>query len=556
MNLIQRLAAKLFRLDRDEGPEERRGWQTSMFYGAAEFGTALTRVPVNPHTALNMATVHACVRVLSEAIAVMPLAVFERLEGGGKRRVPSHPVDRLLNLQPNPDMTPAVFKQTLMSHLLTWGNAYARIVTNGAGQAAELWPIEPNLVQIGCDTVTGKTKYQVTRKDGTTEVLDAGEVLHVPGLSHDGRHGLTPVGLLRETIGLGLGLERFAGRAIDNGAWMAYVVKHPDELDDETFDRIRATLHDKQGGIANAYRPGLLEDGMEIQQLSMPGDDAMFLNLRKFEKREVAAAYRVPPHMLADLEGGASFASIEVMSIEFARYSLGIWIAKWEQECSQKLLLNRRKYVIEFVVEALLRGDTKSRFDAYNVARIGGWMNVDEIRASENKPPLPNGAGQGYLVPLNMGVVGGPAAQPTDVNDLPAEDRSLTLHLRGAAVSAMERVVAKELERAKRYQSKGQDAVDAWATRFYANQRGSVLAILEEYAQGLALALAPPGTDPADLVTHVRAATRDVVDTDQDTALEDLKSGGTAWNGRAAATIEALVLNLRERLNPERNGTT
>mgnify|MGYP001820131320 CR=1 FL=1 len=552
MNLIQRMAARVFGLSAasDEGERRSADWSDSMFL-ADLHGRSTTGIPVHPETALNMATVHACVRVLSEAIAVMPLVVYRRLEGGGKERARSHPLYRVLVEEPNPDMTPSVWKQTLMHHLLTWGNAYARIEFDGRGVPTALWPLEPACVQRGRDLKSGAVKYLVT--EGTTQyVLDAGEVLHIPGLSHNGRDGLSPVGLLRETIGLGLGLERFAGEALDNGAWMAYVLRHPGELEDETFDRLRKSLKEQQGGIANSYKPGILEDGMEIQQLRMPGDDAMFLNLRKFEKREIASAYRVPPHMLADLEGGASYSSIEVQSIEFARYSLGIWLSKWAEECTRKLLVSSQ-FFIEFVVEALLRGDTRARYEAYRMGRDGGWLSVDEIRSSENYPPLPDGAGEGYLVPLNMGVVGSDSAQPQPVDDGTSEERQLTMHLQGAAVAAANRMVAKELDRVQRYQRKDDpDALAAWADRFYANQRGPWLSMLEEYAGGIALALTPAGTSPDDVAPTLRQVVRNVVDVDLAAALEHVQGGkadlGPVFDKRARTMVRALTDELDTRL--------
>lgn len=365
-------------------------------------------VDVTESSALRFSAVFACIKILSESSSMLPLKLYRRT-ASGKSPDPAHPLYRLLHSSPNPEMTSMGFRQTLGGHLTSWGNAYAEIEWDKAGRPIALWPLPPNAT-VPFRSNAKKLFYEVTTPSGEPRILGADEVLHLRGLSRDGITGYSPIGLAREAIGLGLAAEEFGSRFFGNGALPGFLLKHPGILGEEGRKNLRDSWNEEHQGLSRSHRLGILEEGMGVEKIGIPPEDAQFIELRQFQVRDIARIYRVPLHMLADLEKGASFASVEQMSLEFVMYTLMPWLVCWEQEISRSLLLPSEQEIwfAEHLVSGLMRGDMKSRYDAYAIGRQWGWLSADDIRELENMNPLPDGQGKSYLVPLNMASAGTP----------------------------------------------------------------------------------------------------------------------------------------------------
>ena len=364
-------------------------------------GQSNTGVHVNEKTALNSTAVFACVRILSETIASLPLPVYKRLEPRGKERANSHPLYKILHDAPNPYMTSFTFRETLQGHLGTWGNAYADIVWGGNGQVKELWPLRPDKMK-EMKMVGGRLKYIYILPDKTETVLDYSRVLHVPGLGFDGYVGYSPISKSRDAVGLALATEKYGGNFFKNGARPGGVLRHPNKLSPEAKKGLEGSWAKMHQGLDNAHRVAILEEGMDYTQIGLPPEDAQFIEARKFQLEEIARIYRIPPHMLADLTH-ATFSNIEHQSIDFVVHTIRPWLVRWEQAIKQRLLNtnDRDGYFAEFLVDGLLRGDSESRNKAYAVGRQWGWLNANDILEMENKNPIGD-QGDKYLVPMNM----------------------------------------------------------------------------------------------------------------------------------------------------------
>lgn len=373
-------------------------WLIDAFAGGA---TSKAGVRVNEETALTNTAVYACVRIIAETVASLPLFLYRRLDDGGKEKATTHPLFPILHDAANDEMTSFQWRETMMCHLLLWGNAYSEIEYNQGGNVRALWPIPPWRVKVERDG-QGMLQYRVYVGDYDTEarVLPASQVLHIPGLSFNGLVGHSPIAMAREAIGLGLAAQEFGARFFSNGAQIGGVLEHPGSLSDKAQENLRRSFEETHQGLSRAHRLMILEEGMKYAQTAIPPQDAQFLETRKFQVTEIARFFRVPPHMLADLER-ATFSNIEQQSIEFVTHTIRPWLVRWEQALKLKLITNKQ-FFPEFLVDGLLRGDVKSRYEAYAIARQNGWMNVDEIREKENLNPLPDGQGKTYLVPLNM----------------------------------------------------------------------------------------------------------------------------------------------------------
>ncbi len=337
--------------------------------------------------------VYACVRVLSEAIASLPLHVYKYTDKG-KERVPMHPLYFLLHDQPNPEMTSFIFRETLMSHLLIYGNAYAQIIRNGRGEVIGLYPLMPDKVKVDRDE-RNRLIYIYSRYDEANPnlkqqgdiILTAENVLHIPGLGYDGLVGYSPIALAKNAIGISLACEEYGSAFFANGASPSGVLEHPGVI--KNPERVRDAWQKAYGGNNN-HRTAILEEGMKYTPISIPNNEAQFLETRKFQVEEIARLYRVPLHMIGDLEH-ATFSNIEQQSLEFVKYTLDPWLVRWEQSLQKALLSDSEKgqYFIKFNVEGLLRGDYASRMSGYATARQNGWMSANDIRELEDMNRIP-----------------------------------------------------------------------------------------------------------------------------------------------------------------------
>ena len=368
--------------------DEFKGWLTT------------SGVTVNEETALNFITVYACMRILAESVASLPLIVYERLPNGGKRRAIEHPLYSLLHDQPNDEMTSFQMREGLEGHLALWGNAFTQIITNGAGNITALWPLLPDRMRV--ERREGKLVY-IYRKDaaGEATILQANQVMHIPGFGYDGLTGYSPIHVARNAIATGMAADEYGARFFENDARPGGVYTHPGHLSDEAYKRLKDEMEERHKGVSKSHRIAILEEGMTFKEIGIPPEDAQFLQTRTFQIREIARMYRIPPHMLADLER-ASFSNIEQQSIDFVVNTLRPWLVRWEQQILMKLFTpsERKTYFAEFLVDGLMRGDIQMRYGAYNVGRQGGWLSVNDVREMENMNPIEGG--DEYLVPLNM----------------------------------------------------------------------------------------------------------------------------------------------------------
>ena len=365
----------LFR-SRDK-PKNRVGGGWSFLFGRTTSGKA-----VNERTAMQTSAVYACVRILAESVAGLPLHVYERTANGSKSTKPSHPLYRLLHDEPNREMTSFVFRETLMSHLLLWGNAYAQIIRDGRGFPIALYPLLPDRMAVDRNE-SGELVYTYQSDKGQVK-LRRENVLHIPGLGFDGLIGYSPIAMAKNAVGLALATEDYGAAFFANGANPGGVLEHPGVIKPEQADRLRESWQSQFGG-ANAHKVAVLEEGLKFHQMSIPPEQAQFLETRKFQINEIARIFRVPPHMVGDLEK-SSFSNIEQQSLEFVKYTLDPWVVRWEQSLQQALILPSEKATIfiKFNLDGLLRGDYQSRMQGYSTGIQNGFMSVNDVRGLED----------------------------------------------------------------------------------------------------------------------------------------------------------------------------
>ena len=392
----------LFR-SRDKPQDRTAGSGYAFYFGGTTSGKAVTE-----RSAMQMTAVYSCVRILAEAVAGLPLHLYRYKEDGGKEKALDHPLYLLLHDEPNPEMSSFVFRETLMTHLLLWGNAYAQIIRNGKGEVIALYPLMPNRMVVDRD-IHGQLYDQYTRSTeeaptmkGVTVNLPPSDVLHIPGLGFDGLVGYSPIAMAKNAIGMAIACEEYGAKFFANGAAPGGVLEHPGTIKDP--QRVRESWQSTFGGSGNSNKIAVLEEGMKYTPIGISPEQAQFLETRKFQINEIARIFRVPPHMVGDLEK-SSFSNIEQQSLEFVKYTLEPWLVRWEQSIQRTLFSpeEKKRYFAKFNVEGLLRGDYASRMSGYATARQNGWMSANDIRELENLDRIPTeDGGDLYLINGNM----------------------------------------------------------------------------------------------------------------------------------------------------------
>ena len=375
-------------------------------------GSTTSGKRVNERTSMQMTAVYSCVRILSEAVASLPLNVYRYTDNGGKEKAIDHSLFHLLHNEPNPEMSSFIFRETLMTHLLLWGNAYAQIIRNGKGEVIALYPLMPDRMSVDRDK-NGQLYYKYTKNNDDAPTMESGsvylspsDVLHIPGLGFDGLVGSSPIAMAKNAIGLAIAAEEYGSKFYANGAAPSGILEHPGTLKDPA--RVRDSWNATFGGSSNSNKVAVLEEGMKYTPISIAPNEAQFLETRKFQINEIARIFRVPPHMVGDLEK-SSFSNIEQQSLEFVKYTLDPWVIRWEQALYRALLSEEEKKTVffKFNVEGLLRGDYASRMNGYATARQNGWMSANDIRELENLDRIPAELGgdlylvNGNMLPLN-----------------------------------------------------------------------------------------------------------------------------------------------------------
>nr|DAI55596.1 MAG TPA: Portal [Caudoviricetes sp.] len=385
-------------------PQNRTAGSAYAFY----MGGSTSGKQVTERSAMQMTAVYSCVRILSEAVAGLPLHLYRYKEGGGKEKAIDLPMYRLMHDEPNPEMSSFVFRETLMTHLLLWGNAYAQIIRNGKGEVIALYPLMPNKMRVERDE-NGSLYYEYIHSSdeadtmkNTTVRLTPYNVLHIPGLGFDGLVGYSPIAMAKNAIGMAIACEEYGAKFFANGAAPSGVLEHPGVIKDP--QKVREAWQSQFGGSQNANKIAVLEEGMKYTPISISPEQAQFLETRKFQINEIARIFRVPPHMVGDLEK-SSFSNIEQQSLEFVKYTLDPWVMRWEQSLSRALFTEEEKKTLffKFNVEGLLRGDYQSRMNGYATARQNGWMSANDIRELENMDKIPaEQGGDLYLINGSM----------------------------------------------------------------------------------------------------------------------------------------------------------
>lgn len=432
-------------------------------------------VSVTPETAMTFSAVFAAHKILSESTAMLPLFLLKKLERG-KIPATNKRLYSVLHDVANPEMDAYLVRETMTSHLASWGRAHAKLDYNADGEITAMWPIPPQRVEVGRD-LNRNLVHKVTLPDGQKRTYQSWEMLYLRGMSPDGINVFTPIKLARQGIGLGLAAEAYGASFFGNGAAPQGVLRHPGTLKDEAYARIINSWNDAHQGIGNANKVALLEEGMEWIKIGIPPDDAQFLQTRQFQVEEIGRWYRIPNMMLNMSGANSTYASVEAYGLQFVIYTLYPWLVRWEKAISMQMLLERErnKYVAEHLMTAILRGDTPSRNAAYATGRQWGWLSVNDVRELENMNPIEGG--DVYLTPSNMVN----ASEPTKVQ------RSYLPVL----IDAVQRVLRREANDIrgavqKIFARRGAEEFADWLSEFYQEHQDFIVRNLTPALQGYA----------------------------------------------------------------------
>ena len=339
----------------------------------------------------------------------------------------------------------------MQGHLCLRGNAYAQIMPGLRGSMSELIPIHPDMVTVD-QLENNRLLYTVKRKGGGKDEYRQDQIFHIRGLSTSGITGLSPITMARESLGLSKATEMHGAKLFSNGASPGGVIEHPGKLLPKAYNQLRESWQQAHGGVQNAHKVAILEEGMKWTQMGMSSEDAQFLETRKYQAIDIARIYRVPPHMIAELDR-ATFSNIEHQSIEFVMHTIRPWLVRWEQAI-QRCLINEDDVFAEFNAEGLLRGDTKSRYEAYASAITNGWMTRNEVRKIENLDPL-----DGLDEPIQQLNMGSPVNEPNTSGDYAL----MVQDIAGRLARAETRELAKRTARAETDPT----GFSEWVDKFY-----------------------------------------------------------------------------------------
>jgi len=378
------------------------------------YGPTASGVTVNETTAMTFSAFWAAVNLIASGVASLPLHLYKRLPDGSRQQFTTHRLYRVLHHDFNPGESSVDARQRMQGHVLVWGNAYAEIQRTNGGEIAGLWPITPDRVTPDLHTPDGPAIYRVQQANGRDVILAAEDVLHIKGLGFDGLRGYSVVQMFRETIGLGLATRQYGAQFFGNGAVSSLVAQHPSRISDGAHERLRSSIADKISG-EKKHSVLVLEEGIKVEKISIPPDDAQFLDTQRFSVAEIARIFNIPPHMLGDVERSTSWGTgIEQQAVGFVRYCLDLWLKKWQEEYRRKLIrpLEHGQQFVEHDVNGLLHADPKERFERHVKMHLGGLTTANRVAALENWEPF-GPSGDMRLVPSNMV----PADRVNDVID-------------------------------------------------------------------------------------------------------------------------------------------
>lgn len=402
MNLLQRIGT-LF-------TERRAPLTNNQWFSLLSDGLPSHAGPaVNEDNAMRNGAVYACIRIISESIASLPLVLY-RQTGRNKERATDHTLYPVLHDLANPLITAMEWRELTIAHALLRGNAWSQKTLDFRGQTTELWPLNPAMME-GYERRGNQLYWLYRNPDHELQALNSQIIHHVKGLG-DGFMGVSPIKqAARQAIGLSLAAEEYGARFYSNGARPGLLLRHPGKLSPGAYERLRTSFANEHQGLSNAHKTKILEEGMDVTTIGIPNNEAQFLETRKFQVTEIARIFRVPPHMLADLDR-ATFSNIEHQSLEFVMHTLRPWLVRHEQAIYRDLLspADRQTIFAKYIVEGLLRGDMASRYAAYTSAITAGHMTRNEARELEDRNPL-EGLDE-PLLPLNMVEANAPLPAP------------------------------------------------------------------------------------------------------------------------------------------------
>jgi HK97 family phage portal protein len=440
--------------------------QTSRPARSTSSGKSYSEENITVEVSLTVSAVLAAFTILSEDISSLPLLLYAR-SGRNKFRDTDSAYYRLMHDQPNPEQTSMVFREIMVGHLLAWGNFYGQLIIDKRGDVQEIWALRPDRMTV--ERKNGEKIYTYQTSNGKPRVFFADELLHIPAFGFDGLIGYSRIALARNAIGLAISTEKFGGKFFSNGANLGVIYKHPGELSDKAFERLENSIKEKQSGVENAHKALIIEEGMSIEKIGIPPDDAQFLETRKFQVSEIARIFRVPPHMIGDVERSTSWGSgIDSQEQGYVNHTLRPWCKRIEEHLNMRLLMTdeRKAKFYEHLMDGLLRGDIATRYQAYVSAINNGFMSRNEARERENLNPR-----KGLdvmLMPLNMTTVSGDVNNSDADSNQTAVNQAMMPLWKDATARAMKREQNDVLGASKRYQAKGQqEAFAEWSKNFY-----------------------------------------------------------------------------------------
>lgn len=361
------------------------------------------------------------VTMIAKTISSLPIHLFYKDSNGNLEKVDNHPYLSLIKDYPNPYMTGETLRQTAQNHLLVYGNCYIKIARNNAGRPAELYLIHPNNIQLEIDSNTGNPVYKHNSSTGQ-KTYHHNQIIHIKGSSFDGLAGANPLRRYGRTFGIILAAETYGLKVFENGAATNYFITIPESyelLNEEQLSELSRSWASNYSGINNAGKVGVLPPGLDVKSFKVSADELQLLQTRQFHIAEIARILNIQAHLVGDMSN-ATFSNIEHQSIEYLQHTINPWLVAWEQTLNNYLLgPSMSGYFFQFNRDAVLRTDTKSRYEAHSIALNNGILSIDEVRAIENLNPLPNGLGADHHIQVNMAKVDTLPAQseinnPTD----------------------------------------------------------------------------------------------------------------------------------------------
>ena len=372
-------------------------WIKKLAAGAGWVYDSAAGMNVTAESAMRISTVNACVRIIAETCASLPLDIYHRLDSGGREVYRAHPLYKVLHMRPNPWQTSFDWRVQLFTHLLLRGNYYSLALDHGDGLVDDIIPMNPDTARVE-QLPDYSLRYTFTGAHGETLgpfPRPGVQVLHVRALSSDGILGRSQIGDARESFGAALATQEYTDRYWKNGATPSGIVKVAGKLADGQADRIRAAWVDDHGGVSNSNKIHVLGEGASFEKIDITAEDAQFIETRRFQRADIAGLFRVPMFLLQSDSNTTTYASAEQFMLSFVIHCIRPWIVNLEQALHRQLFTAPDFYFPEHNLDAILRGDIKSRYEAYQIARNQGILSKNEVRAKENENPLTDKAENG-----------------------------------------------------------------------------------------------------------------------------------------------------------------